>query len=1572
MLMGIFAAGTVLAARIPFCALDDASVRNPRNSAELRDSWRVDGDGYLRNLAPIACGQLDFRTAFSLGTAQAAWVEFLDAAGHPVFTGTVTGSGRVPYRAVFDVGRPVYALRVTPKNPCPAWSVMADPLRIVVDTPVYETFEWVGAGGWPSDWTGRGASVQKIHGDPVLALAAGGGASVSFPSETGRHAVSFQTFVTAGTRLAATLPDGTQTHWSGCSLYVGSGADPIYRATPNVWYNLRFEIDPATRSVRVKLNGRALGTVASARAGASARETSLSFENAGTADAYIDDVWVRALPDFADGVPEPVVPRDAKGNCVGINVCSLWREGRHYGWQCVANCATPRPVLGFYDEGEGECADWEIKYMVEHGIDFQAFCWYAEAADRPLRHPGHQYQLEDGFKHAKWSDRMRYCLIWECANAGVPKDAAAWRNHYVPYFIEHHFKDPRYLTVRNRVVLFTFSGPDKFSNAFGGPDAVRAEFDYLEDEVRKLGFDGVLYVLSHSASQPKYAQMGYDATAAYNWGGNGWQYSANTNGNWKNARDRSCFTIPTVSVGFNNEPWAGTSRPMMSTNDFAKTLAWARDTFGPATAAPGSWQENLYMISTWNEYGEGTYIMPTEDERGFGYLDAVRAVFTDEKPDPSLNLVPTPAQRARLAHLFRNETEDDRFARGQAFVQGDPVPSPTVVAGADASSANVFFGVATNMSAGLAASLANLRNPADTTLVARAFSDGSRAVLRWAKPEETDRSGVLKLGAGDYVSEGLVAQFDGVENAGPGLHDTAATAWSDLKGGAAIPLAATGAWTADGLETGTANHYIRGLPSLPPSAITVEAALNVHSNGLRAGQTGNCWPRVFRANERFDVYFTGTGSNAQLYVNRIDSPRPGFGSFRHGTLSAVSDDRNFRAYADGAVRGTSGTAVVPVTAAPLDTDWNLNGHSGYLDGLYHGFRVYDRSLTDAEVVRNALVDGLRFFARSWPGATRTNDCVRLAGERVEVAAGTWKTLLGLSLEDDAELVLGAGADVSARVLYVGGRAVPAGIYTGNGPLGEQVDWLSGPGVLRVAGAAAGNVPTTVVLPEPGGWFTFGRLARDGGAAAGNTGKAPNGGTYWWIAGDWPKWPECDLPRGAKLRLQGFVVLDQIPEGVFADHDFTTLRSALLRSPRPFADGRPFVVPPRAEVRYQPEAQILSSHGTNWVTGAASRAFAGDLVVDGTLRIYSDGAGLHQQTFEGGVGGAGTIRFGNYGKQARFRGDFAFQGTVTGWENGQLLWLDTTNLSARLGDVVFSDCGSTYHTDNRYNVNAVFLGRDGSAATADRELFVASVNGRSRDVTDTRGVRWRCGGALCVWGGNAIHVGRVTGPLHVVGRPQDLGCSRGAWLGSAAAVGAGCFTADEVADGARLYLCTNVNVLVGGVTGATCFDYTFHADAANASTLAITGDCPETASVRATDVSMLPARLSGLKGRVVLTDVTAKGLRMFVDVVAGTNSLYNTTGCAGSGTLVSAPADSVVDVLLPVFDAAHPPRKGDYALARFDAGGERLAGWRVRIGGRERRHGERLPIAPGADVIVKKDATGLWLRVVSGGLHVLVR
>ena len=57
----------------------------------------------------------------------------------------------------------------------------------------------------------------------------------------------------------------------------------------------------------------------------------------------------------------------------------------------------------------------------------------------------------------------------------------------------------------------------------------------------------------------------------------------------------------------------------------------------------------MVMFSTWNEYGEGTFIMPC-GINGFGQLDAIDRAFTNGGQKEAL--IPTPSQRKRINHLY--------------------------------------------------------------------------------------------------------------------------------------------------------------------------------------------------------------------------------------------------------------------------------------------------------------------------------------------------------------------------------------------------------------------------------------------------------------------------------------------------------------------------------------------------------------------------------------------------------------------------------------------------------------------------------------------------------------------------------------------------------------------------------------------------------------------------------------------------------------------------------------------------------------------------------------------------------
>ena len=526
-------------------------------------------------------------------------------------------------------------------------SVSLGPVRITANYPLNTDFSRYTEGQMPFDWTGNGAVVTggelklneasaQTSFAPVSGTVVGetefiiplAGAEASFALCCGEDAVvDFST-------------DGTHFYANGKLVYEN--------LVKNLWYRLRLEARTGEDLAVIWLNGRQIAEVPLAV------ETNyvdtFRASNGKKSSVLLDEVRVFEKIYHDDYVPAPVRPAGTEDYIVGMNICSLWREGTHYGWGCISAYDDPEPVLGYYDEGVPETADWEIKYMVEHGIDFQAFCWYANASNEPLHNLHLENHLHDGYMYAEYSEAMKYCLIWEASNAAKPDSLTSWKSYYVPYLIENYFKDGRYMTIDNQLVLCVF-GSNKLKDTLGSEAAVKEIFDYLEAEVQKLGFDGMIYLACGSSSD-SLAAMGFDGSYCYNWGTGGYDVEVNKKSILNSASVTSMYTVPTISVGFNSIPWHGIRYPMMTPEDFETAHLWVRDEYLPKYAKKDTWQEKFVMLSTWNEYGEGTYIMPSEGNGKFGYLDALRKVYTSEKADESLNLIPTAAQRERINHLY--------------------------------------------------------------------------------------------------------------------------------------------------------------------------------------------------------------------------------------------------------------------------------------------------------------------------------------------------------------------------------------------------------------------------------------------------------------------------------------------------------------------------------------------------------------------------------------------------------------------------------------------------------------------------------------------------------------------------------------------------------------------------------------------------------------------------------------------------------------------------------------------------------------------------------------------------------
>ena len=513
-------------------------------------------------------------------------------------------------------------------------------------------------GGALTGWEVTGdAAVARTGGEVnndfnSARLSAGATAKKSFNKISGKVVFeSFMLFPTAADTGFVSLASGEN---EVAKLVIN--ADGIFKAdgtklrhhVNNIWQTLRVEADTITGRVLYKINGKKVGEYAFDSAAATV-DTVTFGATSGT--VYFDDAVVFLTHEYDDYCPTPK-PVGDDGYDTLLNICNLWHDGT--GWGAVSGYPDIEPALGYYDEGIPEVADWEIKFMVENGIDVQHMCWYSPSANikEPIKKPQINYwALHEGFFNAKYSDLMKFAIMWE--NNSDVYGLDQFKEFVWPYWVEYYFTDSRYYTVDNQIFFTVWSYPN-FRKAFGDTDeGAKAAIDFMNEDIKKYGFDGVKVVFfdyhhKDAATFQTMANMGAAASYAYHWQQDGNKYETTIARLENNAANGALHIIPTVSVGFNNIGWSGTRKPLISLEDHKKVLEYIKNDYLPRF---DGWKAKTLVVSTWNEYGEGTYVMPCAGLHGFGYLENVAEVLAG-KTDHADNIYPTDAQKARLGHMY--------------------------------------------------------------------------------------------------------------------------------------------------------------------------------------------------------------------------------------------------------------------------------------------------------------------------------------------------------------------------------------------------------------------------------------------------------------------------------------------------------------------------------------------------------------------------------------------------------------------------------------------------------------------------------------------------------------------------------------------------------------------------------------------------------------------------------------------------------------------------------------------------------------------------------------------------------
>jgi hypothetical protein len=346
----------------------------------------------------------------------------------------------------------------------------------------------------------------------------------------------------------------------------------------------------------------------------------------------------------------------------------LWPSGVGE-WETVTTMQTRypghywnrRPVWGTVNEADPAIMNMEIDQATKHGVNVFIFDWYWYDG-RPFM----ETTLDSGFLKADNVNKMKFYLMWANHDAldlwdtrlnkfndgNIIWQGKVSRDEFEKICkrnIEKYFKLPQYYKIDGKPVFMIYYVPQLISG-LGGVEQTVAALKWFREETKKAGFPGLELQLTMWSQNTNYSgvdggktqnpandfvkKLGFTSATHYQF-----VHFQNPNDDYLNilekvkkewARIDTTFELtyyPHISIGWDNSPRTGKS-PVMKNNtpeNFAKGLQMAKDY---VDAHPR--QAPLITINSWNEWTETSYLEP-DNVYGYGYLDAVKRLFVDEK-----------------------------------------------------------------------------------------------------------------------------------------------------------------------------------------------------------------------------------------------------------------------------------------------------------------------------------------------------------------------------------------------------------------------------------------------------------------------------------------------------------------------------------------------------------------------------------------------------------------------------------------------------------------------------------------------------------------------------------------------------------------------------------------------------------------------------------------------------------------------------------------------------------------------------------------------------------------------------
>jgi hypothetical protein len=336
----------------------------------------------------------------------------------------------------------------------------------------------------------------------------------------------------------------------------------------------------------------------------------------------------------------------------------LWPEGDGE-WEIIKK-GNPRfeghyqpkvPIWGYEHDDDPLVMEKWIDAAIHYGVNVFIFDWYWFDEG-----PFLEGSLNNGFLKADNSHKMQFYLMW--ANHDVRRNywnvhqftddtAIMWEGAVDPdnfkiiveRVIRQYFHEPNYYKIDGCPVFSVFSIYNLLKS-FGSTEQTAEAIEYFREETKRAGFPDlhlqmIVFESPNETLLTNLETLGVNSVTKYNWGGPHpedyirWgTESMNRRKQWDEAIEIPYF--PNVSIGWDDSP----RFPHKGKKDvvhyhktpesFASFLQKAKEYCDDHPEQP-----KLITIFSWNEWIEGSYLLP-DMKYGFSYLEAVKRVIKED------------------------------------------------------------------------------------------------------------------------------------------------------------------------------------------------------------------------------------------------------------------------------------------------------------------------------------------------------------------------------------------------------------------------------------------------------------------------------------------------------------------------------------------------------------------------------------------------------------------------------------------------------------------------------------------------------------------------------------------------------------------------------------------------------------------------------------------------------------------------------------------------------------------------------------------------------------------------------